>query len=131
MWRHRRSTGSTLSTGKRTCEATFTVQVAGPNVTSGSSTSLGFNISWKDKAELVEAGGEAGWTVSRSHSSQAAGAWSRRLIITGGSGMSPSQDSAWKEDLDGEMEVDDDDGHDGWGPDTDWHLHTYDGSSDF
>jgi hypothetical protein len=113
--------------GKRSCDINFTVEVAGPNVTSSSSGKIGGSIGWKDATETLEAGGSFDWTVTESHNSRAGGAWARRFVFSGGDVIGFSQDSSWKEDLSGAMIIDDDHGHDQLGVDTDWELHTYDG----
>lgn len=128
------SEGATISSrsvnqnGKRYCDIDFNVKVAGPNVCTTNSISLGANIGWKNKAETVEAGGSASWSHSTSSSSQGAATWVRRFRITGGKQMkfTTVKGQHFKNIKNGKLVIDDDSGFDDrWGIDTDWDLITY------
>jgi hypothetical protein len=113
--------------GKRSCSVTFKVDVAGPDVSESS------GISWKISGEvekLVTAGAEVNHTISQtSFTTTAKDTWARKFVFTGVDSITGMQDPSFTPiNLEGELVIDDDHGHDDLGIDTDWELHTYDGS---
>jgi hypothetical protein len=112
--------------GKRACDVTFKVDVAGPEVKQSS------GVSWKIETEVektAKLGGGFEHTISHTEfTTNAKDTWRRRFVFSGVDSITGKQDPSFAVDLKGDLVIDDDHGHDDLGIDTDWELHTYDGS---
>jgi hypothetical protein len=103
--------------GGNFCEIDFRIHIGGPNTTSTSSSGLELSVGIKQETGL-EGGGSLSFQHSSAKTSKAAKMF-RRLVT-----IQPDMTYAvTKKDFSGL--VIEDKGHDGWGPDTDWIIHSH------
>lgn len=114
--------------GNRFAEIHFIVHLGGPNTTSTSGISLGASIGWKNKAETLEAGGQASWTHSTATTSKATQNFSRVFFVKSDLSFTlRKHDDITKSNP---LVIDDDEAGDTAGTIyADWHIHTYGGYS--
>jgi peptidoglycan hydrolase-like protein with peptidoglycan-binding domain len=112
--------------GKKGCDITFKVDVAGPEVKESSGVSWKIEAGVEEKAKL---GGGFEHTISHTEfTTNAKDTWRRRFVFSGVDSITAKQDAKFAIEMTGDLVIDDDHGHDDLGIDTDWELHTYDGS---